>query len=123
MSPHLEIYDWRQTWFGSSIWTRITGGLFSGGLYAYAAAYLVAPLCGWHLESAVLASTMAGLPVAAKASLKFLVAWPFMYHSFNGVRHLVWDWALGFKKSQIYQTSWAVWGLSLGAAAGAVFLL
>ncbi|KAI1340748.1 hypothetical protein F5Y15DRAFT_377819 [Xylariaceae sp. FL0016] len=123
VAPHLTVYDYNQTWFGSSIWTRITGSIFSGGLYAFSAAYLVAPLAGWHLESASLAAAAAGLPLAVKGGLKFLLAWPFMYHAVNGTRHLVWDFAVGFNKKVIKQGSWVVWSASLVSALGLAFLL
>lgn len=33
----------------------------------------------------------AGLPLWAKLSAKTLLAVPFVYHTINGVRHLIWD--------------------------------
>ncbi|KAK1760167.1 hypothetical protein QBC47DRAFT_366576 [Echria macrotheca] len=113
VSPHLDIYDKQQTWFGGSAWQRITGASFSGALYVFATAYLVAPLAGWHLESASLAAAMAGLPVAAKGGLKFLLAWPFVFHATNGVRHLLFDIGVGFKRRTIVQTGWYLWGASI----------
>lgn len=123
VSPHLSAYDFQQTWFSASVWTRITGGGFSGALYVFSISYLAAPLTGWHLESASLASAAAALPFAAHAGLKFLVAWPFLFHLFNGTRHLVWDLALGFRKATIKTTSWAIWGASLVSALGITFFL
>ncbi|KAK3370386.1 hypothetical protein B0H63DRAFT_486900 [Podospora didyma] len=113
VSPHLEIYDKQQTFFGGSIWQRITGSAFSGGLYVFGAAYLVAPLIGWHLESASLAAAFGGLPLAVKGGLKFLLAWPFTFHALNGVRHLTFDIGIGFKRKDIVKTGWYVWGASI----------
>ncbi|KAI1847165.1 hypothetical protein JX265_011841 [Neoarthrinium moseri] len=121
VSPHLQIYDYSQTWFGASVWTRITGSIFSGGLYVFAASYLVAPLMGWHLESASLAAAFGALPVAVKGGLKFLLAWPFTFHSINGIRHLTYDFAKGFSKSTIKTVSNAIWASSLVAALGLAF--
>ncbi|KAH9989417.1 hypothetical protein F4779DRAFT_264835 [Xylariaceae sp. FL0662B] len=119
ISPHLTVYDYAQTWLGSSIWTRITGGMFAGGLYAFSAAYLFAPLLGWHLESAVLAEAFAGLPLVVKSAAKFLVAWPFLFHAVNGCRHLfAYDLAKGFGKTFIARGSWFIWGTSLVGALG-----
>lgn len=123
VSPHLGIYDYSQTWFVGSVWTRITGGAFSGGLYVFATAYLVAPLLGWHLESASLAAAFGALPIAAKGGLKFLLAWPFAFHSINGIRHLVWDTGVGFAKGGLISTGWALWGASLATALGLAFWL
>ncbi|KAI0849154.1 hypothetical protein F5Y00DRAFT_74500 [Daldinia vernicosa] len=123
VSPHLTAYDPTQTWFGASIWTRITGQSLSVSLYAFSLAYLVAPLTGWHIESATLASAAASLPPAVFTGLKTLVAWPFFFHFANGVRHLTWDLAYGFKKETIEKTSYTVLGVSVVATLAAVFLL
>ncbi|KAI8623917.1 succinate dehydrogenase cytochrome b subunit [Xylariaceae sp. FL1651] len=123
VSPHLSAYDFKQTWFSASVWTRITGGMFTGGLYVFSISYLAAPLLGWHLESASLAEAAAALPVAVKGGLKFLVAWPFAFHLFNGTRHLVWDFAKGFSRPVIRTTNWGIWAGSLVSAVGMAFLL
>jgi succinate dehydrogenase (ubiquinone) cytochrome b560 subunit len=99
---------------------RITGASLSGGLYIFGAAYLVAPLLGWHLESASLAAAFGSLPVALKSGMKFLVAWPFVFHSVNGVRHLMYDMALGYAKKDIVRYGWVLWGISALGALGLV---
>ena len=109
----MSIYSRDQTWFGGSIWHRITGATLSGGMYVFASAYLVAPLLGWHLESASLAAAFGALPFVVKGGAKFLVAWPFVYHCINGVRHLVYDFGVGFVKSALKTQGWAIWGASL----------
>lgn len=121
ISPHLAIYDIQQTWFGGSIWTRITGSAYSGALYVFGAAYLIAPLTGWHLESASLAAAFGALPLALKGGLKFLMAWPFVFHCVNGTRHLFYDMGKGFAKAQIRPIGWAIWGASLIASLGLAF--
>ncbi|KAK4157173.1 hypothetical protein C8A00DRAFT_11946 [Chaetomidium leptoderma] len=113
VSPHLDVYDKQQTWFGGSIWMRITGSAFSGSLYVFATAYLAAPLLGWHLESASLAASFGALPFAAKGALKFLAAWPFAFHALNGVRHLVFDMTYGIKRQTLIKSGWYVWGASM----------
>ncbi|KAI0376131.1 succinate dehydrogenase cytochrome b560 subunit [Hypomontagnella monticulosa] len=123
VSPHLAAYDYTQTWFGASIWTRITGQALSVSLYAFSFAYLVAPLTGWHIESATLAEAAASLPPVLKTGLKMVIAWPFFFHFSNGLRHLVWDFAFGFKKQVINQTSYIVLGASIVGTLGAVFLI
>ncbi|KAI0115608.1 succinate dehydrogenase cytochrome b subunit [Nemania sp. FL0031] len=123
VSPHLSAYDYKQTWFSASVWTRITGGGFTTALYLFSLSYLAAPLTGWHLESASLAAAAASLPVGVKAGLKFLVTWPFMFHLFNGSRHLVWDLAKGFSKPVIKNGNWGIWGASLVSALGIVAFL
>lgn len=123
VSPHLEIYDKYQTWFGSSIFNRFTGSAMSGSLYAFSIAYLAAPYLGWHLESASIAAAFGALPVAAKASLKFLAAWPFSFHVLNGTRHLLFDLGIGYAKKTVIKTETYVWGASVVTALGLVLFL
>ncbi|RYO85018.1 hypothetical protein DL764_009243 [Monosporascus ibericus] len=122
VSPHLTTYDYSQIWLGASIWTRITGMTFGGGLYLYTLAYLAAPLAGWHLESASLAAAAGSLPYAVKAGAKFLISWPFLFHAFNGTRHLVWDLGIGYNKATIKKGGWIIWGASLVSALAVSFL-
>ncbi|KAI9828392.1 MAG: hypothetical protein M1832_002820 [Thelocarpon impressellum] len=112
VSPHLTIYRPQITWYLSAL-NRITGSALSGGLYVFATAYLAAPLLGWHLDSAALAAAFGSLPVAAKVATKFLVALPFTFHSFNGVRHLVWDTGREFGNAQVVRTGWMVVGATV----------
>jgi len=46
------------------------------------------------------------------ASAKFLLAWPFVYHLANGIRHLCWDLGKGFQIKELYATGWTVVGIS-----------
>ncbi|KAI9878419.1 MAG: hypothetical protein M1830_000939, partial [Pleopsidium flavum] len=112
VSPHLSIYKPQITWYGSAL-NRITGSVLSGGFYVFGAAYLVAPLFGWHLESASMAAAFGAWPVALKVATKMTVAMPFTYHSFNGIRHLVWDMGKEMSNKQVQRTGWTVVGLTV----------
>ncbi|RDL38773.1 SdhC protein [Venustampulla echinocandica] len=114
-SPHLAIYKPQIPWV-LSIMNRITGSVLSGGFYIFGSAYLVAPLFGWHLDSASMAAAFGAWPVAAKFATKMFLAWPFTFHAINGVRHLVWDMGKVFTNKAVIWTGWAVVGLS-GASA------
>ncbi|KZF20296.1 cytochrome b560 subunit of succinate dehydrogenase [Xylona heveae TC161] len=111
VSPHLGIYQPQITWYGSAL-NRITGAICSGGLYVFGAAYLVAPLIGWHLESASLAAAFGSLPLIAKVLIKSSLAFPFTYHCVNGIRHLVWDFGKWFTNKQIQVSGWAAFAVS-----------
>ncbi len=121
VSPHLSIYKPQITWYGSAL-NRITGSLLSGGFYVFGAAYLVAPLLGWHLESASMAAAFGAWPLALKVATKMTVALPFTYHSFNGIRHLVWDMGKEMSNKQVVVTGWTVVGLSVASAVGLAFI-
>ncbi|OAA41810.1 succinate dehydrogenase cytochrome b subunit [Metarhizium rileyi] len=113
VSPNLGIYKIEQTWLGHSAWTRITGCTLSGAAYVYFGAYLVAPLLGWHLETASVASAFAALPFAVKGGVKFLLGFPFAYHFINGLRHLWFDLGKGFAKPSIKKGEMALWTSSI----------
>lgn len=100
----------------------MTGVALSGGLYAFGAAYLVAPYIGLHLESAVIAAAFAKWPAILQVMTKFVVAMPFTFHSFNGLRHFSWDTASMIDNKKVNQTGWAVVGLSTVAAIALAFL-
>ena len=97
---------------------RLTGIVLSGGFYIYGALYAVAPLLGWHVESAVLAAGFAAWPVALKFATKFAIAMPFTFYSFNGIRHLIWDTASLINNKAVAQTGWFVVGLTVLSSIG-----
>jgi len=67
-------------------------------------------LQSWHL----------GSPLIFGA--KFILAFPFFFHSFNGVRHLAWDLGKGFEIKTLYQTGYGVVVASFLAALAAASL-
>lgn len=71
---------------------------------------------GWHLESASIAAAFGALPIAAKFLVKLGLALPVTFHSFNGVRHLIWDLGRQFTNKQVIRTGWTVVGLSVSTA-------
>lgn len=84
----------------------------SGGIYVFALAYLAAPTLGLHLESATIAAAFGSLPVAAKVGIKAAVALPFTFHSWNGIRHLLWDTGKALDIKGVYRTGYVVLGLT-----------
>lgn len=121
VSPHLTIYRPQIGWIGSSL-HRITGVALSGSLYLWATAYLASPALGWHLESASMVAAMGALPVAAKVLLKATMALPFTYHSFNGLRHLMWDLGRGLSNNVIIKSGWTVVAVSVTSALALAFI-
>lgn len=102
---------------------RITGCTLSGAAYVYFISYLVAPAFGLGFDSSSLVASFAGLPMLAQNSIKFGLVFPFVFHSFNGLKHLVYDMGIGYKKSTIKRADFYLWGFSLPLALGMVFLL
>jgi succinate dehydrogenase (ubiquinone) cytochrome b560 subunit len=121
VAPHLTVYKLEQTWLGASAWTRITGCLLSGSAYLYFTGYLVAPLLGLHWESASLAAAFGALPFVAKAGIKFFLSFPFSFHFFQGIRHIVHDVGLAYAKPILKKGDTFVW--AAGILTGLFFAL
>ena len=117
VSPHLTIYKPQVTWIPSAL-NRITGVQLSGTMYLFGVAYLVAPTLGWHLDTHSIAAGFASLPFILQFGLKAIYALPFTFHSFNGLRHLMWDTGSGITNKQVIVTGWTVIGISVASALG-----
>ena len=65
-----------------------------------------------HLESQTIAAAFGALPVFAKVGIKSLLAAPFSYHSWNGVRHLIWDTGRMLDLKGVYRSGYVVLGLT-----------
>ncbi|KAM9844790.1 succinate dehydrogenase cytochrome b560 subunit, mitochondrial [Aulostomus maculatus] len=109
MSPHLTIYKWSVPMM-MSITHRGTGVGLSGAISAFALAALVLPGSYPHyldlIHSLSVGPYLIGL-------VKFGIAFPVSYHTFNGIRHLWWDIGKGFKIPEVYRTGYTVIGLSI----------
>lgn len=120
-SPHIAIYEKQLTMLMSGA-HRITGVALTGALYVFLYAYLGAPLIGMGFDSNSLAQAFGALPLVAKLPLKFLASFPFTYHSYNGLRHLIWDTAKELTLKGVYRTGYAVLGLSCATSLLFTFL-
>ncbi|KAF9159237.1 cytochrome b subunit of succinate dehydrogenase, Sdh3p [Actinomortierella ambigua] len=117
LSPHITHYQPQLTWVMSGF-HRFTGGALAAGFYAGAIGYAA----GIPLDSATIVSTVAMVPVAVKIPVKLLIAYPFTFHVFNGMRHLLWDTTNGLSMKGVYQTGYAVLGLSAVSSLGLALL-
>jgi len=90
-----------------SIANRVTGVGLSVLLYGYCLAYLAAP---GTFDSASVVEFVAGLPDAVKYGGKALLAAPFAFHSWNGLRHLAWDSGKFLSLKGAYRSGYAVLG-------------
>lgn len=115
VSPHLTIYQPQITMILSSF-HRITGVAMAGAFYALTVSYAATSLLSIPFDSAALVSAFAGLPVAVKLAAKATMAYPFAFHTFNGIRHLVWDFGKELTVPGVYRTGYAV--VALTAAVG-----
>jgi succinate dehydrogenase (ubiquinone) cytochrome b560 subunit len=121
VAPHLTVYKLNQTWFGSSAWNRITGCTLAGTAYVYFAGYLVAPLLGWHWESASVAAAMGSLPFLVQGGIKTFLSFPFVFHFVQSLRHIAFDMGTGFNKAHIVKAENIVWASSVVGALALAF--
>lgn len=105
------------TWYLSAL-NRVTGLIVSFSFYAFGGLYLIAPYVGLHMESAAIAASFGAWPLIAKFATKMFFALPFTFHSFNGVRHLIWDTASMIENKAVQRSGWFVVGLSVVSAFG-----
>ncbi|KAI8066598.1 hypothetical protein BC940DRAFT_302534 [Gongronella butleri] len=118
VSPHLSIYQPQITWYLSGL-HRLTGSIIGGGMYLGAIGYLALPAVGVPVDSASVIAAVAGAPVALKVLAKLTIATPFVFHSLNGIRHLVWDATKFIDIKSVYTTGYAVIG---GTVLGSLYL-
>lgn len=86
MSPHITIYEPQLTWL-MSIGHRVTGAGLAAGIYAFGLYYAVAVPEAITTSAANFIAN--DLPSVAVFAGKYIVAAPFLFHTLNGVRHLV----------------------------------
>ncbi len=107
LSPHLQIYRPQLTSV-TSILTRITGNALIVG----------ALMVVWWLLAAATSETYFATANAVLTSwfgdlVLFGSLWALWYHSLAGLRHLVWDYAVGLELETAEKLGWAVVGGSV----------
>lgn len=75
-------------------------------MYAVFLGHLILPAVGVPFDSATLISVFADLPTWLKLSAKCIVALPFNFHNFNGLRHLAWD--MGYLYVTVLAMTWRI---------------
>jgi succinate dehydrogenase / fumarate reductase cytochrome b subunit len=102
LSPHLQVYRLPLLAI-LSILHRMTGAALSiGGL-----------MIAWWLVAAALGEEQYNIAmnfIRSPLGIFMMFGWSvaFYYHLFNGVRHLIWDTARGFKLKQAYTSGYVV---------------
>ncbi|KAH0501790.1 Succinate dehydrogenase cytochrome b560 subunit, mitochondrial [Microtus ochrogaster] len=108
VSPHISIYRWSLP-MAMSICHRGTGVSLFG---------LSALLLPGSFESYLMFVKSLSLGPALIHTAKFVLVFPLMYHSWNGIRHLVWDLGKGLAIPQVQQSGVAVLVLSTLSSIG-----
>jgi len=119
MSPHITIYSFPMPAV-MSITNRITGAGWSFVIVGAGWGALMYP--GDSASMLAMVKAME-IPLYVMVSGKFVLLWPFVYHTINSIRHLVWDFSkkTGLYIDSIYSTGYIIWALSFlvtGAGVG-----
>ncbi len=107
LSPHLQIYRPQLTSV-TSILTRITGNALIVGMLLIVWWLLAAATSEayFNTANAVLTSWFGDL-------VMFGSLWALWYHTLAGIRHLIWDYAVGLEIETAEKMGWAVIGGSV----------
>ncbi|CAK9781210.1 cytochrome b560 subunit of succinate dehydrogenase [Cutaneotrichosporon oleaginosum] len=105
-SPELAIYQPQLTWYLSGL-HRVTGVAVAGLFYVGALAFALHP---WFpaMDSTHAIEFIHSLPGWLKTTVKLAIAAPATFHSFNGIRHLMWDVGKGLTIKGVYKSGYAV---------------
>lgn len=114
LSPHITIYSWSLP-MAMSICHRGTGVALSAGVSLFGLSALVLP---GNFESYLELVKSLCLGPALIHTAKFALVFPLMYHTWNGIRHLMWDLGKGLKIPQLYQSGVLVLVLTVLTSAG-----
>jgi len=110
VSPHLQVYRPQLTSV-LSVLHRLTGIILSLSSVG---------LSLWLISLALGEEAYAGFMKAVGGWGGFvfvtILIFCIYYHLFNGIRHLFWDWGLGFSLRSVYASGWAVVALAFGCS-------
>ncbi|XP_045467698.1 succinate dehydrogenase cytochrome b560 subunit, mitochondrial-like isoform X2 [Harmonia axyridis] len=104
LTPFISIYA-TQLQGVMSISNRISGAVWTFQMFTFAVAALVLPesveyyvdqINSWNID-----------PIAIFVG-KCLVAWPMVYHTFDGTRHILWDFGLILTNRSVAISGWIV---------------
>lgn len=109
VSPHLQIYQPQLTWYLSGL-HRITGVFLAVGFYGITCTYAATSILGLEFDAAYIYQTIQELPLVVKYTAKAAIAYPFVFHFCNGIRHFIWDAGKEFTIKGIYRTGYTVLG-------------
>lgn len=111
VSPHLAIYK-KQLTAVMSAFHRLSGVYLAFGFYGITCSFAAASILGVPIDPASIVSFFSSLPAFVDYSIKALIGFPFVYHFWNGMRHLVWDSGHETTLKGVYLTGYITIGLT-----------
>ncbi|OQV09832.1 hypothetical protein CLAIMM_13914 [Cladophialophora immunda] len=120
VSPHLSIYQPQITWYSGAL-MRNCAMLLTAPIYIFGAAYVVAPVVGWHLDTDSVVAWFGALPVGVRVAIKGVWGFAFCFHLVHGLRHLIWDTGMMLSNRQVWVSGWIGLGVSVLGTVGLIF--
>ncbi|XP_036291356.1 succinate dehydrogenase cytochrome b560 subunit, mitochondrial-like [Pipistrellus kuhlii] len=114
ISPYITIHSWSLP-MAMSISHRATGIALSAGVSLFGLSALLLP---GTFESYLEPVKALCLGPVLIHSAKFALAFPLMFHTWNGIQHLMWDLGRGLTTQQVTRSAVAVLVLSVLSSAG-----
>ncbi|XP_037583666.1 succinate dehydrogenase cytochrome b560 subunit, mitochondrial-like [Cebus imitator] len=111
---HITIYSWSLPMV-MSICHRGTGIALSAGVSLFGTSALLLP---GNFASYMELMTSLRLRPALIHAAKFALVFPLMYHTWNGICHLIWELGKGMKIPQLYQSGVVVLVLTVLSSIG-----
>ncbi|EFO25660.1 hypothetical protein LOAG_02826 [Loa loa] len=116
ISPHLTVYKPQVTWMVSGF-HRVTGCAMAGALLIGGVGFALLPL---NFTTFIDFIRGLGLPWVVTDMFKFVIAYPIVFHSLNGIRFIAFDLALGTDIASVYASGYLVLSLAALIALGVV---
>uniref|UniRef100_A0A0N4ZPL1 Succinate dehydrogenase cytochrome b560 subunit, mitochondrial n=1 Tax=Parastrongyloides trichosuri TaxID=131310 RepID=A0A0N4ZPL1_PARTI len=103
LSPSIGIYQMQLTW-GLSGLSRISGSIMGGVLVVGGAGFALLP---YNFTQFCELIESFHIPAPILGAFKFIIAFPIIYHIFNGIRFLGYEFGIGADLATIYKTGYA----------------
>uniref|UniRef100_A0AC35TMV0 Succinate dehydrogenase cytochrome b560 subunit, mitochondrial n=1 Tax=Rhabditophanes sp. KR3021 TaxID=114890 RepID=A0AC35TMV0_9BILA len=103
VSPNLGIYKVQLT-MGLSGFSRISAAVMGGVLVVGGTGFALLPI---NFTNFVDLIKNLNLPAPILAAFKFIIAFPIIFHIFNGVRFLGYEFAYGVEMATVYKTGYS----------------
>ncbi|KAK0415274.1 hypothetical protein QR680_011862 [Steinernema hermaphroditum] len=116
ISPHLQIYQPQLTWYLSGL-HRISGCVMAGTLLIGGLGFAALPV---DFTTFIEYIRSWNIPSVITGAFQFIVAFPIVFHTLNGVRFLGFDLAMGTDIVSVYRSGWFVFGISIAIALAVV---
>lgn len=112
LSPHVTIYRFQLPSI-LSISHRFAGVALTGWAAILGYGCLIMPHDASHYIAALEAMQ---LSTPTLFSMKFILAFPFAYHTCNGIRHFCWDYGKFLTMKEVYSTGYVMLGTAVAAS-------